>query len=84
MFHNYINKIIIVALHVPEPDSTKRFDNNLKVGSTIKRNNAGNNKFNPKLRTKVKGKEKAYDNKGKQQKKEDMESKLKVMEKKEI
>ena len=45
------------------PGSTKRFSNNLNVGSTIRRNNGGRDKFGPQLKTKLKGQDKIYSNK---------------------
>ena len=68
-------KKTLLSQLVAQPDTTKRFNNNLNVGSTIKRN-GGKNKFTPKLRTKVKGKERVYDNKEVKQKNEEIENKL--------
>jgi hypothetical protein len=47
---------------ISQPGSSKRFNNNLLVSSTIQRNNGGK-KNTPLLKTKIKGKEKIYDDK---------------------
>jgi len=71
-------KKTLLSQLVAQPDSTKRINNNLNVSSTIKRNKGGKNKFNPKLKTKVKGKERVYDNKELKQKNEEIQSKLRA------
>ena len=53
-------KKTLLSQLVAEPGTSKRFNNNLNVGSTIKRNNGGKNKFMASLKTKLKGKEKVY------------------------
>ena len=53
-------KKTLLSQLVAEPRASKRFNNNLNVRSTIKRNNGGKNSLMASLRTKIKGKEKVY------------------------
>ena len=55
-------KRTLLSQIVAEPGTAKRFNNNLNVNSTIKRNGGGMEKM-PMLKTRIKGKEKSYDNK---------------------
>ena len=56
-------KKTLLSQIVAEPGTSKRFNNNLNVGSTIKRNGGHANQIPQLLKTKLKGKEKSYDNK---------------------
>ena len=55
---------------VAEPGNSKRLNNNLNIGSTIRRNGGGMNKFSQLLKTKIRGKEKSYDNRDMTKKRE--------------
>ena len=68
-------KKTLLSQLVAEPNSTKRFNNNLNIGSTVKRN-GGKDKNMPKLRTKVKGKERVYNNKDIKEKNDKLSEKL--------
>ena len=69
-------KKTLLSQLIAQPDTTKRLNNNLNVRSSIKRS-GGKDEFGPKLRTKVKGKERVYDNKEVKQKNEEFQNKLK-------
>ena len=56
-------KKTLLSQLIAAPGSTKRFNNNLNVGSTVRRNNGGRDKFAPQLKTKLKGQDKIYSNK---------------------
>jgi hypothetical protein len=53
-------KKTLLSQLIAEPRTSKRFNNNLNVRSTIRRNNGGKNWLMTSLRTKIKGKERVY------------------------
>ena len=56
-------KITLLSQLVAQPGTTKRFNNHLNVTSTVQRNNKGGKKADKRasLKTRIKGKEKVYD-----------------------
>ena len=63
-------KKTLLSQLVAEPGTSKRFNNNLNIGSTLLRNGGGINKPTHVLKTKLKGKEKSYDNRDMAKKRE--------------
>ena len=63
-------KKTLLSQIVAEPGTSKRFNNNLNVSSTIRRNGGHGNQIPQLLKTKLKGKEKSYDNKDMAKKRE--------------
>ena len=68
-------KKTLLSQLVAEPGSSKRLNNNLNIGSTIRRNGGGI-KISQILKTKLRGKEKSYDNRDMAKKREIVTSKL--------
>ena len=73
-------KKTLLSQLVAQPGTTKRFNNHLNVWSTIKRNNKGakNTDRRGSLKTKVKGKEKVYDEKEIKEKSQQSDGKLRA------
>ena len=68
-------KKTLLAQLVAEPGTSKRFNNNLNIGSTLNRKGLLDNLL-PNLKTKVKGKDKVYDKKDMKEKKDKSDNRL--------